>query len=473
MIRQIIYKEITQHVLSLRFVVSLILISLLFAASGFMFVGNFRQQSEDYWREINNNLSALDEQAQRLYQLAFYEQTIWRKPKPLSLCAGGFERSLPDWFCFNIFNMALPEVKSRSNFLLPYFIDIDWVFVISLILSFVILLFVYDSVCGEKESGTLGLILANSVPRHNVLLGKYLGVMFTLGIPMLVGLLVNLTIVLSSGLFNLDTEDWLRILGLVLVSFLYLSIFAFLGIFISSRSTHSAVSMVVLLFIWVGLVILIPGLGRAASRFSSQKSAGASLQSKLAQVDEEMWTDISGKFGKNAGRSRSNFNDPLNNPPARARWKNAWANAKNQVIEDHHNQMLAQAVIGRRFACISPTVVYQRASEAISGTGISRIVDLRNQIKRYQDDLKEYILSEDQQDPNSHHLLIASKFDVENWGTISKKPVDFDTVPKFQERDVAVGDSLQRAIWDIGLLILFNIVFFAASFVSFLRYDVR
>ena len=60
-----------------------------------------------------------------------------------------------------------------------------------------------------------------------------------------------------------------------------------------------------------------------------------------------------------------------------------------------------------------------------------------------------------------------------SWKTISHKAVDFGTVPKFQERDLGLGKSLQLAIWDIGLLALFNVVFFAAAFVSFLKYDVR
>jgi hypothetical protein len=51
--------------------------------------------------------------------------------------------------------------------------------------------------------------------------------------------------------------------------------------------------------------------------------------------------------------------------------------------------------------------------------------------------------------------------------------VDFDTVPKFREKEWALGESLRLAIWDIGLLVLFNFVFFAASWVSFMKYDVR
>ena len=47
-------------------------------------------------------------------------------------------------------------------------------------------------------------------------------------------------------------------------------------------------------------------------------------------------------------------------------------------------------------------------------------------------------------------------------------PVDFDTVLKFQEKDPNLSESLKLAIWDIGLLALFNLVFFAAFLPVFL-----
>ena len=71
------------------------------------------------------------------------------------------------------------------------------------------------------------------------------------------------------------------------------------------------------------------------------------------------------------------------------------------------------------------------------------------------------------------HLMISREWVAKMWKAISHKPVDFDSVPKFVERDLMLGESLRLAIWDIGLLVLFNLVLFAAAFVSFLRYDVR
>ncbi|MFX0199931.1 MAG: ABC transporter permease [Candidatus Hodarchaeota archaeon] len=471
MIRQIIYREILENLLGLRFILSLLLAVSLFAAAGFVFVTKYKQESRDYWKDTNENLSNLSEQTKRLCDIARYKQTVYRKPKALALCTDGFEKYFPNYFRFNIFSMYIPEVKSRGNFDLGRFSDMDLVFIVSLILSFIALIFTYDTICGEKEAGTLRLMLAASIHRHKILIGKYAGVMFTLGIPVLLGLLVNLLIVISSRDIVISAGDWLKVLTIVLLSFLYLSIYVLLGLFISSRTASSANSMVILLLAWVGLVILIPSFGRIISDTACESPTEAQLQRRFTEVGQQIEDAlISGKFGKNAGYFGRKEKE---NPPATARLFNAGTQARNQVREDHLNKMMAPLIFGRYFTRLSPTVIYQCASEAIVGVGITRFKSLYQQVKRYQQDLKEYVRGKDVEDPESLHLLCDHSQAIRDWGVMSKKPISFDTVPKFQERDLALGQSLKLAIWDVGLLVLFNLVFFAASFVSFLRYDVR
>lgn len=472
MIRQILHKEILENLLSFRFVLSLVLVILLFAVGGFVFVGKYKQQSGDYWQKTNENLAGFRAQSQQLYRLAFYKQNIWRKPKLLALGSEGFEKSLPNYFSFDVFSSGLPEIKGRGNFTLSHFSTIDWAFVVSVILSFLVLVFTYDSVSGEKEDGTLRQMLANTIPRHEVLLGKYLGVLLTIGIPLFIGLLVNLIVVVAFNVAVISGLDWMKILVLVLVSFLYLSIFILLGMFVSSRTAYPANSMVMLLLIWVVIVILIPSFGRIISEVSGQAPNPAELDRNLADISNEIWSN-SERYGERAGNASGNLSWPGNNPPARARLRNAMTLAQEKAREDYHNKMLAQAFVGRGLTCFSPTVIYQRASEAVAGTGISRCANLREQIREYQAELKEYIRSKDAEDPLSLHLLFPEENLVRAWRAVSQEPVDFATVPKFQERDLGLAQSLKSAVWDIGLLALFNVVLFAASFVSFLRYDVR
>jgi len=472
MIRQIIRKEILGNLLSFRFSLSLLLIIVLFAVSGFVFAGKYKQQSRDYWDKTNENLTGLNTQSRQLYRLAFYRQSVWREPKPLALCTEGFEKSLPNCFTFDIFSSDLPEIKGRGNFTLSHFSNIDWAFVVSVILSFMALVFTYDSISGEKEDGTLRQMLANTIPRYEVLLGKYLGVVLTIGIPLFIGLLVSLIIVIASNVAVLSGLAWSKILIIVLLSFLYLSIFILLGMFVSSRTAYPANSMVILLLIWVVLVILIPSFGRIISEVSGKAPNPTELDRRLGEISADIWGN-SARFGERAGNWTGNVNNPMNNPPARGRLRTAETNAKNQAREDYHNKMLAQAFIGRSLTCVTPTVIYQRASETIAGTGINHVVSLQSQIKEYQANLREYIRSKDAEDPLSLHLLFPEVSSASSWRTISHNPVDFANVPKFQERDLALGQSLKLAVWDIGLLALFNLAFFAGAFVSFLRYDVR
>jgi ABC-type transport system involved in multi-copper enzyme maturation permease subunit len=472
MLYQIVRKEILENLMSLRFTLSLVLTVSLFAASSFVFVDDHRDQLQQYWQKTNQNLSGFREQSAQLYKLAFYDYDIYRQPKLLALCAGGFEESLPGHFTFDAFSTNLPQLAGQSNFTLPRFTNLDWVFIVSLIFSFIAFVLAYDSICGEREKGTLRLILAGSTPRATVLLGKYLGLMLTLGIPLLLGLLVSLIIVIASKVDVVSPALWTRILGIVALSFLYISIFVFLGLFVSAGTARSSISMASLLLVWVVLIILIPSLGRLISDRLQRSPTPEEFGRAKAEASRRVEDDMSaGKFGERAGTQTPNPKEC--NPPARARYANAEADAENRVIEDHHNKMITQAVAGRNLTCISPAVIYQRASEAIAGTGISRSVNLYQQIKQYQAQLKEYIRNRDREDPDSLHLLFDEENSVAEWNAISKRSVSFESMPKFQEHDLALGLSLKSAIWDVGLLVLFNLVCFAAAFVSFLRYDVR
>lgn len=225
--------------------------------------------------------------------------------------------------------------------------------------------------------------------------------------------------------------------------------------------------------VWVGLVILIPSLSRIITYKLHKIPSREEVDRSLIDCTEQFERDArAGKFGEPA---RHYGMDPVKSKaPWRAKWASAMTVSKNKIIETHLNAMIAQANAGRNVACISPAVIYQRACEAIAGTGINRFTSLHQQIKGYQTELKEYVRSKDSEDPKSLHLLFEYQGNFEvYWIAISKKPVDFNSVPKFQEKDLGLGKSLQLAIWDIGLLVLFNLVFFAAAFVSFLKYDVR
>jgi ABC-type transport system involved in multi-copper enzyme maturation permease subunit len=255
---------------------------------------------------------------------------------------------------------------------------------------------------------------------------------------------------------------------------LYLSLFALAGLFVSSRTAHPATGIVILLAVWVIFVLLVPSLGRILSDTYHRAPSLTEFRRRAVEAKEAVYADMqAGKYGENAFEAWPERDHPGNNPPAAAHFWSAFVEAVERVHEDQHHRMLAQARAGRRIARLSPVVIYQQAAETIAGTGVERYARLYWEIRDYQDALKTFILDKDAENPDSLHLLFPFRYAVENWEAISKRPVDFSAVPQFQERVPAVGQSLKLAIWDIGLLVLCNLVLFAAAFVSFLHYDVR
>lgn len=93
-----------------------------------------------------------------------------------------------------------------------------------------------------------------------MLLAKYLGAFFTLMVPLVIGILMNLLIIYLSRNIPFDLADWLSILGMVGLFVLHISIFIFLGMFFSSRVSNAITSLICLLLTWVCLTFIFPSL---------------------------------------------------------------------------------------------------------------------------------------------------------------------------------------------------------------------
>jgi len=346
MLRAIIKREILANITSMRFVITLLLITSVFLISGFVFVNRYKHEVENFSAKSNKNLSGLNGASENLSSVASYVQIIHKKPKITQLFCEGFEKSLPNTFKLDVFSIQNPEIVGKSNFYLQRFSNIDWVFIISLILSFAALLLTFDSLTAEKERGTLSLVMSNSIPRDTVILGKYISAILTLMIPLCFGLLLNLIIVNLAG-YAISVSQWLKIIALTGISLLYLSIFLLLGLLVSSRSAKSSSSIVVLLFIWVVLVMIIPACGRIISEKYVTVPDRQEVTRRIKEANSEIWSN-SERYGKNAGNwAGDNLDADWINPPARAGLYNAITDARNRINEEYISKILEQVNFGR------------------------------------------------------------------------------------------------------------------------------
>ncbi len=453
-------REFLDGVVSLRFLVTSVLAISVMATGAVLFVGDYAERLGDYNRKVNQNLEKIRGSTEDLGKLATTQQSLYKRPSTLSFCASGGEESLPNAISVDVSSTSSEHNVARRNPTLSDFTKLDWTFIVGVIFSFMALLLSYDGISGEREMGTLRLTLSNPVPRVKVMLAKFCGIMMTVCIPLMIGLLVYLLIVVASGKVPLGGGDWARIGIMVLVSLVYVGSFVALGLLVSARTSSSSTSLVVLLFIWVVSAIVIPSSsGLIASGFYKLPSLTEVEQRASTRADA-----ITEEYkGKNVVMNRGN-------PKAKSNktwmeWQNAMQQARMDVYREFQRRQFNQTRLARNIAKLSPRAVYTYIMEALAETGFERHIRFLEDAERYREQLARFVREKDQQDPDSAHLYFV------DWG-LSKRPVDFEEVPVFRESSPSLGESLRQALPDLGILFLFGVAFFMGALASFIRCDV-
>ena len=488
MIAQIARKEIHHNLMTLRFALMIVLLPLLMIANALIYGygdDGYITQANAYNRQIEKKLSHVETHAaQSLGELAVMGPgDMPKRPSPLKFCANGADEVIPRSVIMQEYGVAsrgswsnIEDYAWKGPWTLRYplnsfdegsttrRIKIDWVF-IGMLMSFFAILFTFDAIAGERSRGTLSLIMSNTVSRGQVLLGKYLGAFLTLMVPLAIGILMNLLVIQLSGSLSFDSGTSLRILGMVGLFGLLISAFIFVGLFFSSCVSNAITSLVWLLLTWVFLAFVFPNLlGIFVGNLNPIPSVDeVSLQRKaqLEQIGDQFQP-----FGADGEPLSSKLNQApsTENPSATRRWATYFTTRKEietKSINEHINQQFRQVQLARDLTQISPIATFQYAMEGLANTGIGSYMNFVKQARRYRQTFIDFIKTEDQSDPESLHIYPVKE-------GLSQKPVDPDAVPVFQEQI-----SYRSVLSQIGLLVLFNLLFFIMAQVSFLISEIK
>ena len=482
MIWHIAKKEIYHNLTTLRFVLMIILLPLLMVANALIYGfgdSGYREEVNTYNRAMESRLSYVKNNAQEsLGRLAMRGPgEIYKQPSPFKFCADGTDELIP---------RSIPIVGSgaargggvttaynwRELWSLEYLpsnhgsdattlIKIDWVF-IGIFMSFFVILFTFDAIAGERAMGTLSLMMSNQISRGQMLFAKYLGAFFTLMVPLTIGILMNLLIIYVSGNIPFNSSDCLRISGMVGLFALHISIFIFLGLFFSSRVSNAITSLVWLLLTWVCLAFIFPSLiglfVGTLDPIPSIEIVSSRKRAQLANIEDEF------RPMELLETTKLREAPSPNNPSAARRWATYFMRryeTKTRIADERVDQQLRQVKLARELTQVSPIVCFQYAMEGLANTGILSYMDFVKQVRRYRQTFIDFIKTEDRGDPESLHIYPVRE-------GLSQKPVDPNAVPRFEERI-----SYQSVIFPVGLLILFNLVFFTAALLSFLKCDLK
>ena len=477
MIWHLTKRELYDHLNSLRFAFTTILLIALMLINAVAYLDAHKTRSQAYRKKVSASLDKMRSNADNLYNLVIEGPgDLYKKPSSLSFCASGGEAFIPEsvqggratWSIGGggsslrgIWRMSYPQSNPNLWDIMPDSTDVDWGNIISIVLSLVAILFTFDAISSEKEHGTLRLILSNSLPRGTVLVSKFFAALITISVPFLIAALLNLFLLYTSGSISLGASEWGRLEVMVFIAFLYLSIFLALGLLISSRVNHSSTSLTILLLIWTVWIILIPStLGSLASGLQPTRTREAFYSQRMDPFEKLRSEDGTGLNIPFLSREIPATKETV----SWAEYLTEEATVNERVNEAHVNAQIAQIQLARSVTRVSPASSVRYAIESLAGTGFTRHVQFLAQVRRYADEFRTFLVETDRADPESPHAIGPEE------GT-SQKPVRFASIPKFEDR-ISFSGAYNAAVTDIMLLLVFFVVLFAGAFLSFLRVDV-
>ena len=410
MLWTIVRRELLSHLISLRFAVCLVLCTALSAASCYLLAEDYGNRLARY----NADQARSKEAVQEVKVYALLRPEVHRPPTPLSVFAEGLDRKMGTRAV-----IAIEEVPYRLtggqvvNEFAPVFPILDFATIVGVVLSLLALLLSYDSISGEKERGTLRICLANACPRHQILLGKYLGSFLALGVSLLVTLIVCLLIVSAHPAIALGTNLLARTALIFLAALLALSCFLLLGLWVSARTQQSFTTLVVLLFVWVLTVFVLPRTGGYAARQAYKVTDRKTVEHQVSQLLQEAgdkvqaYRETLGPRGFWAAMSGTgeivNWKLlPAGNPyPVLEYYRKFYAYAAPLYVgysgrawdlrRRREQELARQQRLAEGFQLLSPAALFVDVARRIAGTDVYHFRRFMDGLRRYRRSLIEHL----------------------------------------------------------------------------------
>ena len=472
----LIAKELRAHLLSFRFLASFVILFVVVVVTAFVLTGDYVRQ--------------LDEYSARQTELNRYLRTYAHFNR-----IGGVLRPTQPPVPFQTLIRGLTadvNMEAFDNDPLPVMFPlIDLTFIVTILVSLIALILTYDAVSGEKEDGTLKLMLANGLPRSKIILAKAAGAGLTLLGPLVVSLAAGLLVIVLDPRVDWTGADWLA-LGLILVgAVVFAAVFALIGILVSSIHRSSATSIMTSLFIWTLLVLVVPNLSPYVASFLSPAPSRIRVARETARLTDVDRDDLGRKLQDRyqaevlkaypvlgerlteAELKRRVAEDPEYRTAFeahRAASQRAWSEAnriqreKAAVLEeDLSRKEAAQTGLARDISMISPLADFSYLATDLSSTGTRNRVHFGRLARLwgqgfYQDYQPKKVAELRAKDPTMD---------------TSNTAVDMTDAPRFRYTEEGLGGRVRAALPPFAVLLGYGVVLFAAAYVSFIRYDVR
>lgn len=465
---QIVRKEVHHNLLGLRFAVGTAVVAAMMGIVGYVLLSEHVAEQQGY-------IAATQKHERDLAETKVYSKlsvTVDFPPSPLAMFSRGVG-DLPSWVTVSPYQVPTllqggggaslsvwDTGTAPHNPLLRVFSRIDLVFVIRIVLSLFALLMAFDSFSGERERGTLPMVMACPVRRLEVAGGKFLGALLTVALPLTVGFLTVLVLWSLSHAVVLEPDVWIGVGLIYVASLMYLAAFLALAIGLSLWAAESSSALMALLLAWVTAAVVVPeGLGYL-TQYMRPREARTQMQvghkKELERYEVRYWEmakdhpQRDGWWGMNGGgfqggeallgTSREEVEGRRAFVQQAYPLKFEAAEDLYRLAEPYERALLGWAAHRRNLLRLSLCSVYGNLVEVVAGSDLASHEAALTQARTYQKQLMEYL-----------HPKVSEAA----WFTRLPEHPEMETTPQnlalWQKRQQVEGDDvLWREIltWD-------------------------
>ena len=476
--KSLFIREMQAALVDFRFWIVLVLCLSIIPLSFYVSVKSYSQQLSDYQQErqaYKDNLSD-----PRAYANLNAEGV--RKPSPLSIFSKGIDNKMP-YKVITSRNEGYKIEYAKPDNKKDLLGEMDFAFIVAFVLSILAIVFTYSSISGDKENGTLRVVLANAVYRRQVITAKLFGSYIVFLIPFLLSMLVALIVVYYSGIIPVFSSE-LLVPTLIMIGLSLIFLFAMfcLGLWISALSRSSILSVNILLLIWIVMGLVVPKISpiigsaifpvESTGVFEAQKKIiNTIIKKELYVEEEELYEKIRSELSsQESGISSSGvINDAYDEQviPIREKYEQRISSEIEKLTNDYNIRKTKQNNIAGSIALLSPVNSITNLMAEFSFNGYSEADNFMQHAREYLTTVKQEVYD---------------KFDVKTYrskGGSSLRTMHLDgsdniIVPVLDNyKHVDISKVMQQNWFDIVLLCFYCLLFFVCAFISFLRFDVR
>jgi ABC-2 type transport system permease protein len=479
--RTIFRKELQENILGYRFPLFFAICAVLVLTSLYVHQLDYAKRVRDYSEQVR--LAGEELAAARAVDLHFGRIPLrgFLPPSPLAVFAGGFESSLPKFYDFSAEGPKPGDTSVSEESVLAVFGPLDFLFIVQMVASLIVLLFASDMIAGEKDMGTLRVMFANNIPRHSVLWGKFLGGFAAVWLPFLVVFLIG-TILLGLLAFPLGRPGMPGRLALIFAAATaFLLAYFALGLLVSASSARSRTALVAILLVWIALQVALPRLSDmvAAVIHPVPTETVVSMQKSVVvkTVDNETARALGRQYEALFGRGTPYSTEP---EPAskRAEWEAFKSDLEARAAERKASQLreietgyqrerARQRQIALNLSLVSPSAAFTRLMADLCGTGEIDRARYLEAVRAHQRTLDAALYG------HVHRTTVIMPSGGTASGSSIDQLVDPKSLPAFAFSRAGLAEVLAGNWGSLISIAFWLIAPFAAAYVRFINYDVR